>query len=262
MPSILNSARNSVLDQLGVKNNCDKSSVNRKSEKAAPDKPGHDYLRKYEIFLKDYVCDEDFSMLELGAGPDWNIGASLKIWNEYFPVAKSIVVADIKESAKSLEGMGEKIKVVVGDLEDKEILARLDGNYDFIIDDASHCWSHQINSFNYLFDSLKPGGLYIIEDIHTSFGKSRKSYNGITEEIRLKNPEKLDAFAYFSLMSAYVAGSWQYHPFFNQLLNTIGVGLYDSKIANLLMVQCKELSRKIASVAFIKHSCLIVKDCN
>ena len=38
-----------------------------------------------------------------------------------------------------------------------------------IIDDASHWWSHQIKALYHLFPSLKRGGIYILEDLGTSF---------------------------------------------------------------------------------------------
>ena len=171
MPSALNPASDSSLDRLGQKFNCDKSSVNRKQGLGSVSSFGHDYLRKYEIYLRGYTEDSDFSMLELGAGPDWNIGASLKIWKEYFPLANKIVVADNKKSAQELEALGSNIKVVVGDLGNSQTLSLLKGSYDFIIDDASHIWRHQIDGFNVLFEGLKPGGLYIVEDIQTSFGQ-------------------------------------------------------------------------------------------
>jgi hypothetical protein len=40
---------------------------------------------------------------------------------------------------------------------------------DLIVDDGSHLTSHQIKSLELLRPKLKPGGIYILEDIHTSF---------------------------------------------------------------------------------------------
>ena len=37
------------------------------------------------------------------------------------------------------------------------------------IDDGSHRWDDQINTFENMFTKLKPGGFYVIEDIDTSF---------------------------------------------------------------------------------------------
>jgi len=51
-------------------------------------------------------------------------------------------------------------------------LARLtaeQGPFDVVVDDGSHMNAHQIFSFRQLFDAVKDGGLYFIEDVQTSF---------------------------------------------------------------------------------------------
>ena len=42
-------------------------------------------------------------------------------------------------------------------------------SYDIIIDDCSHHPDHQIISLMYLYAAIKPGGLYVIEDIESSY---------------------------------------------------------------------------------------------
>ncbi len=44
-----------------------------------------------------------------------------------------------------------------------------DNRYDIIIDDGSHVPQHQIISLACLLRALNPGGLYIIEDLKTSY---------------------------------------------------------------------------------------------
>lgn len=43
------------------------------------------------------------------------------------------------------------------------------GPFDIVIDDGSHRWDHQRISVGHLIRHVKPGGFYVIEDIHTSF---------------------------------------------------------------------------------------------
>lgn len=43
------------------------------------------------------------------------------------------------------------------------------GDFDIIIDDGGHTMKQQITSFSVLFPHVKSGGMYIIEDLHTSY---------------------------------------------------------------------------------------------
>ena len=43
------------------------------------------------------------------------------------------------------------------------------GGIDVVIDDGSHISQHVIKSFEILYPMLNPGGLYFIEDLHTSY---------------------------------------------------------------------------------------------
>jgi hypothetical protein len=57
----------------------------------------------------------------------------------------------------------------------------VDGDLDFIIDDGSHHPEHQITSFIYLFEhGLKPGGIYIIEDIEMNYWLHGETYGQST----------------------------------------------------------------------------------
>lgn len=48
---------------------------------------------------------------------------------------------------------------------------------DFIIDDGSHYPDHQLLTFQYFFEhGLKPGGVYIIEDIEQNYWYQGESY--------------------------------------------------------------------------------------
>jgi hypothetical protein len=48
----------------------------------------------------------------------------------------------------------------------------VDGGWDIVIDDGSHLPRHQLVSFCALFPFVRPGGLYIIEDIESSYYNS------------------------------------------------------------------------------------------
>jgi hypothetical protein len=115
------------------------------------------------------------SVLEIGVGgtKSWEGfetkagGQSLRMWSDYFPNAE-IVGVDINE--KSVQGT--RIHFERGDQSDRGFLGELTrayGPFDVVIDDGSHIGSHIRASFDALWDSVKPGGMYVVEDLHVAY---------------------------------------------------------------------------------------------
>ena len=129
----------------------------------------HGYERFYDYFLCPFK-DVKFNFLEIGIDQ----GRSLKLWNEYFTNA-TIYGMDINESYTHKKG-----KVIKGDQSNKKDLNRVIKEIKvskFIIDDGSHKPEHQLITFNHLFKNLLEGdGIYIIEDIETSYWRKAELY--------------------------------------------------------------------------------------
>jgi hypothetical protein len=65
-----------------------------------------------------------------------------------------------------------RMTVLIGDQADPMFLASVVdryGPFDIIIDDGGHTMEQQITSIETLFESLNDGGVYIVEDCHTSY---------------------------------------------------------------------------------------------
>ena len=121
----------------------------------------HNYLDKYDFLLAP-MRDKGFTLLELGVF----LGASERMWQEYFPYAQ-IIGVDINENCRMHED--ERINILIRDLGDEAVLQELAELHPrIIVDDASHLWSHQVKAFFTLFPSLPSGGIYIMEDLETS----------------------------------------------------------------------------------------------
>ena len=139
----------SDLDVIGIKHHTDKCSMI------------HNYLGKYEFFLQCFR-NQSLRLLELGIFQ----GASLRMWQEYFPHAE-IFGVDIREGCSQYED--ERIHIIQTDLSNVDAVIRLkDIRPQIIIDDASHIVSHQLLALFTLFDVLPSGGVYILEDLETS----------------------------------------------------------------------------------------------
>ena len=151
------------LNDLGLKYNTDKA-----TECIVGDKKyvGHDYLRHYELFLKDFKQTE-FEVVELGC----YTGASINMWSEYFEKAE-IIGVDLNSELKSIET--NKIKFICSDATAEDLPAKIKDLAKYpiklIIDDCSHAWGDQRRSFEMLFPMLNSGGYYIIEDLECGSG--------------------------------------------------------------------------------------------
>ena len=183
------------LDKLGVEANTNKASSWLTPAGEKVEREG--LLRRYDFFLSRLREQGTTKMLELGAGPDDNIGASVRMWQRYFPETTEIHVADIKPSANALKDEG--FHPHIGDLGDTSFLSRLAAHkWDFILDDASHLWIHQIMAFRALFPALRSGGIFICEDLCTSYGTMRAPYSmGI---------DMRDPVQYFQELSRQICG--------------------------------------------------------
>jgi len=92
-------------------------------------------------------------------------GGSLKIWKNYFPNA---LIHGVDIQKKCMKEEAKRIKISIGDQADSKFLTTL-GDYDIIIDDGGHMMEQQKTSFKHLFSHVNSGGVYVIEDLLTSY---------------------------------------------------------------------------------------------
>lgn len=150
----------------------------------------HDYLGNYERLL--FHLPLSASVLEFGV----RMGSSLAMWSEYFPYG-TIVGMDKNLATFNTRGRPVltahgaftrgNVYVMQANASDESGLHALaevgfkDG-FDVIVDDANHWAKDQIARFELYFPSvLRPGGVYLIEDVHiqapfTADGNQVRSY--------------------------------------------------------------------------------------
>jgi len=123
------------------------------------------YLPIYDRFFLPFR-GQPVRMLEIGVGG----GGSLDMWRDFFGPDATIFGIDINPKCSGRVNPPNQVRI--GSQADAtfldEVLAEL-GRPDIVLDDGSHIGSHQIASFRHLFPQLPPGGLYLIEDLHTSY---------------------------------------------------------------------------------------------
>jgi len=124
---------------------------------------------------------ERLLLLEIGVGGCANLhagGNSLHAWRDYLPRA-TVVGFDVFR--KDLPFLGRRVHLVQGDQSSPDDLARIVDRFgppDVVVDDGSHVGTDVIASFTYLFDRMRPGGIYVVEDVFFSF---EEKYRGSTD---------------------------------------------------------------------------------
>jgi hypothetical protein len=104
--------------------------------------------------------------LEIGVSK----GGSLQIWREFFGSAAVIFGVDINPECAKTAGPDRQVRI--GSQADPTFLRSVVeemGGVDVVLDDGSHVATHQRASFDVLFPLLSTGGLYVVEDTHTSY---------------------------------------------------------------------------------------------
>jgi hypothetical protein len=157
-----------TLDELGLQYETDKASN------------GHNYLQFYERFLEP-LRDKPITLVEAGVGgyeyPDRG-GESLRMWRQYFHNPHAYIAGFDLHDKSGVSILG--VHILKGSQTDREFLETNFGYgpyddvpdkpyIDIFIDDASHVNPLSIETFKIMFPLVKPGGIYIWEDIHTSY---------------------------------------------------------------------------------------------
>ncbi len=97
-------------------------------------------------------------------------GGSLQMWRHYLGPKARIVGVDVNPRLSELNEPG--IEIHIGDQADRRFLAELAqkvGPIDILIDDGGHQMHQQIATLEGLYGAVKPEGVLLVEDTHTSY---------------------------------------------------------------------------------------------
>ena len=170
-----------------------------------------DYCRRtYESVLAP-LRELPVTLLELGWGeydpvarnhdnPD-NGGRSARAWSDYF-VNGTIVAVEL--ASKNFPDRDAYPRVHLYDCTDQTDAAALaaihreHGDFDIVVDDASHVSSLTIASFKALWPYVTPGGWYFVEDLHSSY---HDYYFGLDEANRDPRKDAVTAMGFFKRLT-------------------------------------------------------------
>jgi hypothetical protein len=136
----------------------------KNNDKRIVEKWAH-YFPVYERHLSSWR-NKTLNVIEIGV----QAGGSLQLWQRFFGPLATIVGLDINPGCATLEEPG--IHVRIGDQADTGFLQGVIDEFgapDIVIDDGSHRQADVCASFEFLYPKLTKNGVYIVEDMHTSY---------------------------------------------------------------------------------------------
>lgn len=126
------------------------------------------YFDIYHNHFRRFRDDPDrpVRLLEIGVFR----GGSLEMWRDYFGATATIHGVDVDERCRQFAA--ENTHVHIGNQADRTFLERLvrqAGPFDIVIDDGGHRMTEQHVSFDVLYPAVVDDGVYLVEDLHTSY---------------------------------------------------------------------------------------------
>jgi hypothetical protein len=145
--------------------------------KYGSDKDRNGYTPIYHA-LWNSLRTKPMDLLEIGIGtmipgvqssmvgyalPGYAPGGSLRAWRDYFALG-NIAGCDVQPDTQFSE---DRIVTYLADSSKKQLLDDVlgDRKFDIIIDDGLHWDECQVKTMENLWDRVKPGGYYVIEDV-------------------------------------------------------------------------------------------------
>ncbi|WP_296001152.1 class I SAM-dependent methyltransferase [Rugamonas sp.] len=128
----------------------------------------HKWMHYFEIYERHFhqFRGRPLTMMEFGVLH----GGSLQMWKWYFGAEAQIHGVDINPRCAELAE--DRITIHIGDQESRESLRNLTltvPKCDIVLDDGGHTMLQQRTTFEELWSHLNVGGVYLCEDMHTSY---------------------------------------------------------------------------------------------
>ncbi len=113
-------------------------------------------------------------------------GGSIDMWRNYFGPSASLFGVDIESACRTYESPGTHI--LIGDQADPSFWRRVlaDGTLpppDIVIDDGGHTPEQQRVTMEELLPRMRPGGVYICEDVHGRHNDFAAFVSGLVESL-------------------------------------------------------------------------------
>ena len=174
------------------------------------------YFEAYPKHFNRYI-GTDVHVLEIGVYR----GGSLELWRDFFGPEAMIYGVDWED--KGLDVEDEQIEILIADVNKAGSMEMIKTEFprvDIVIDDCGHDMDQQKRLFMNLYPHVSPNGIWVTEDVYTSYWGSLYNPTGertfieytkdlIDELMAVRKPDhSLEGVTDFTLS----AGSIHYYP--------------------------------------------------
>jgi hypothetical protein len=142
------------------------------------------YFEIYHRHFQKFV-GRDVSIAEVGVFS----GGSLDMWKEYFGPRASVYGVDIEPACKAYED--ERTRIFIGDQADRSfwrVFREQVPELDILVDDGGHLPEQQIVTLEEILPHLRPGGVYMCEDIHGADNRFAAYVAGLANTLHAVKP--------------------------------------------------------------------------
>ena len=118
-------------------------------------------------------------------------GGSLAMWKDYFGPKCMIYGVDIEPACKAYED--ERTRIFIGDQSNRNFWRDFKGQVpyvDILIDDGGHVPEQQIVTLEEIIPHMRPGGVYLCEDVHGEYNRFGAYVYGLGQSLNgiARNP--------------------------------------------------------------------------
>jgi hypothetical protein len=146
------------------------------------------YFDLYHRHLAKFVGNE-VGLVEIGVYS----GGSLEMWRHYFGPRCRVYGVDIEPACKSYEN--DNVQIFIGDQADRGFWKRFRTEvpgFDVVIDDGGHQPEQQIVTLEETLPYLRPGGVFICEDVHGVGNEFAHYVAGLSQQLNAADDASWD----------------------------------------------------------------------
>jgi hypothetical protein len=140
------------------------------------DKIGNGFIPDYERIFAPFR-EWPVRLLEIGVFR----GGSCRLWSDFFSHPETRIIGIDLALPGDTEHVNPKITLKQCDQNDSAALAGIAksfGDFDIIIDDGAHRFAETLNCYKVLFEHVRLGGYYVIEDWGVGYWKDQQKTYG------------------------------------------------------------------------------------